>query len=205
MDMQVDEDICGRLIRTLRHNIKGRLRIGHIVSSLQERAYALVIFLLALPNGVPGPSIPGLSTITGLPAFIFSLQAAVGNTNPKLPRFVSKLRLNRYKVIRHLERIRPYIMKLERRMHPRLPWLVERQRINYFLCTVYAFVLVVPIPFGNIISGWAVIILSLGLVIEDGLYVVIGHFIGTIAILWNIALVLVGIEAISYLGTAIGN
>jgi len=205
MDMQVDEDICGRLIRNLRHHIKGRLRIGHIVSSLQERAYALVIFLLALPNGVPGPSIPGLSTITGLPVFIFTIQAVVGNKNPRLPQFASQLRLNRYKVIRHLERIRPYIMKLERRMHPRLPWLVERQRINYLLCTIYAFVLIVPIPFGNIISAWAVIVLSLGLVIEDGLYVVIGHLIGVVAILWNIALVLVGIEAISYLGTAIGS
>ena len=199
VEIHLEDDICGRLIAMLRNDIKGRLRVGDLVSSLQDRAFSLVIFLLALPNGVPGPSIPGLSTLTGLPVFIFSFEAALGRKHPRLPRFVNRFRLNRYTVIRHLERVRPYIARLENRMHPRLPWLVARQHINYALCALYSFVLIAPIPFGNIISGWAVIILSMGLVLRDGLFVLLGHLVGIIAIIWNLALIVLGVELYYYL------
>lgn len=166
--------------------------MGDLVRALQERGYGLLILFLTLPNGVPGPAIPGLSTITGLPALIFALEAATGRREPRLPKFAGRQRLNRYRVIRHLERVRPYILNIESKMTNRLNWLVELKHLNFTLCAIFSLVLAIPIPFGNLVTAWSVIVLSLGMVSKDGLFILAGIIFGIVATIWNIALLILG-------------
>jgi len=192
-------DICGQLLKRLRCGVKGRLTIGRIVENLQERAYALIILFLALPNGVPGPTIPGMSTLTGIPVLIFALEAAAGRKTPRLPKFVSRRRLNRYRVIRHLERVRPYILNVENMMTPRLNWLVNRRHLLFVFCALFSIVLTLPIPLGNLPAAWSIILLSLGLAVGDGLFVLIGIIAGCLATLWNILIVIAGVGVVRYI------
>jgi len=192
-------DICGHLLSRLRHDVKGRLTIGAIVESLQERAYALIILFLTLPNGVPGPTIPGMSTLTGIPVLIFALEAAAGRKIPRLPTFAAKRRLNRYVVLRHLERVRPYILNVETMMSPRLGWLVNRRPLLFGFCVMFSLVLILPIPLGNLPAAWSIILLSLGLAVGDGLFVLLGIIAGCLATLWNILIVVAGVEAVRYI------
>ncbi len=196
-------DICGQLLARLRYDVKGRLTIGAIVENLQDRAYALIILFLTLPNGVPGPTIPGMSTLTGIPILIFALEAAAGRKVPRLPNFAAKRRLNRYVVIRHLQRVRPYILNVETMMAPRLDWLVNRRHLLFGFCALFSLVLTLPIPLGNLPTAWSIILLSLGLAVGDGLFVLIGIIAGCLATLWNILIVVAGVEAIRYIFTFI--
>ncbi len=195
----VHSDICGLLLHRLRHEVRGRLTIGRIVQTLQERAYALVILFLTLPNGVPGPTIPGMSTLTGIPVLILALEAASGRKYPRLPRFAARRRLNRYRVIRHLERVRPYILNVESMMRPRLDWLPRHPHLVFAFCAVFSMVLALPIPLGNLPAAWAIILLSLGMAMKDGLFVLFGLIAGCLATAWNALIVVAGIGAAHYL------
>jgi hypothetical protein len=197
-DNPATTDVCGHLIGSLSQEADEKVEVYDIVNALNERAYAIIIMLLALPNAVPGPFIPGLSLVTGLPAFIYACEAALGRPRPRLPRSIGCLKLNRRKVIRHLERARPYIINLEALMRPRWPWLVARYRVAFALCAVFDLVLTLPIPFGNVAAAWAIIVLTFALTRRDGLFVAIGVAAGLGAVAWNVLLVVAGWEATLY-------
>ena len=130
----VPHDLCGQLIRHLNAMTDKSVTVFDIVHLLRERAYALLVLILALPNAVPGPFIPGLSTITGIPALIFAFEAALGRPHPRLPARVGKFKLNRAKMIGHLIRARPYTMNLETVMRPRLSAVSGRVRLAFLWC-----------------------------------------------------------------------
>jgi hypothetical protein len=48
--------------------------IGQLVAQLDARAQSLVLLLLAAPNLTPGPSMPGFSTIFGVPVCIVAFE-----------------------------------------------------------------------------------------------------------------------------------
>ncbi len=192
-------DICGQLIRDLQSESTESLTVQDILQTLEDRAYALIILLLALPNAVPAPFIPGISSITGLPALIFSCEAALGRPHPRLPRFAARFRLNRRKVIRHLERVRPFTLKIEALMRPRLSWIVARRHIEFGFCALISFFLILPIPFGNIVAAWALGILSFAIARRDGLFVLIGITMGLAALAWNLLVIVLGVEIVQYL------
>ncbi len=198
-------DICGQLIHGLQNKSTGRLTIQDILQTLRDRAYAFIILLLALSNAVPGPFIPGLSSITGLPALIFACEAAFGRPHPRLPNFAAKQRLNRKKVIWHLERVRPYTLTIEAVMRPRLSWVAERRRLAFAFCALFSLVLMMPIPFGNVVIAWAIIILTFAIARRDGLFVLIGIVSGIAATIWNVLLVILGVEIIQYVTQILGN
>ena len=72
-----------------------RIQLGEIVRGLGDRTFGFLIFIFAMPNGVPGPSIPGLSTITGVPLIVVALQMALGRPRPWLPGWLARCSLPR--------------------------------------------------------------------------------------------------------------
>ncbi len=192
-------DICGQLIHNLQSESTDSLTVQDILQTLEDRAYALIILLLALPSAMPGPFIPGLSSITGLPALILSCEAALGRPHPRLPRFAARLRLNRRKVIRHLERVRPFTLKIEGLMRPRLSWIIKRRHIEFGFCALISLVLMLPIPFGNFVAAWALTVLTFAIARRDGLFVLIGITMGIAAVAWNVLVIVLGVEIVQYL------
>lgn len=59
--------------------------LGAILSALGSGGFALAILLFALPNGIPGPPLPGMSTVLGLPIALLAAQLAFGARRPWLP------------------------------------------------------------------------------------------------------------------------
>lgn len=172
----MDQTEPPRLSQILPHLADGtdaRLTIGDLVARMQDRAHTALLVLFALPNTLP--SIPGTSAITGIPLVYLSLQLALGR-KPWLPAFITRRSLSRQGLALMLERAQPWLERGERYLHPRLGRLTTAtaQRAVGVLMVILALAVLLPIPFGNMLPSLAIIFFALGLMEEDGAWIIGG-------------------------------
>jgi hypothetical protein len=191
------------LIRLVRDFPGERLTMGDIVDALEDRAFGLLMLLLALPNCPPMPGIPFVSTVTGTPLAFFAGQLALGYHTPWLPQRLLRQSIGRAQLLRALLTIAPYVRRVERLLKHRLPQLAtgSGERAAAAVAFVLAVILALPIPGGNLLPAWAIVFFSLGIIERDGVCIVVGMIVTVIA-LALVALVLVlGVKMALYLIT----
>jgi hypothetical protein len=100
------------------------------------------------------------------------MQLIVGRTVPRLPRSVAPRTIK----WRHFERLLPWIAHAERLSSPRFPLLVcpTVERAIGVLTLVLSFILLLPIPLGNMLPAAAIALFGLALLQKDGLATVLG-------------------------------
>lgn len=160
-----------------------RVSIRDILESLGNRSFGFMLFLFALPNSLPMIGIPGVSTITGLPILFVALQMAFGYERVYLPSWIAKRSMATQDFQQLVERATPWIRKVERLMRPRGDWLIHGrfEPLLGLICSVLAFLLILPIPFGNLLPAFAIVLIALGLIERDGLFVLFGIVIGALS------------------------
>jgi hypothetical protein len=133
-----------------------------------------------LPNGVPGPSLPGLSTVLGVPLIILSAQLAIGRLDPWLPGFVLRWSFRRGDFARVIKAADPSLRRMERLFRPRLlNWTGSNgDRWTGLLILLISLVLFLPIPLTNLPMAWGIVLIALGLIEQDGLAILLGVLIG---------------------------
>lgn len=154
------------------------VQLGTVLEALQGRAYELLMILLVLPFAVP-VSVPGMSTPFGLAIACVALQLAAGRL-PWLPRLVLRASMGPGFFRKVLAATRGVVRWLEKFLRPRLPGLTSsRWWVGLHLAGVALAALLLalplPIPFTNMIPGWAVLLIALGLMERDGLFIAAGH------------------------------
>jgi hypothetical protein len=169
-----------------------RISVGDLLEALRGRALGALIFIFAVPNALPMP--PGVSAILGAPLLFLTAQLMLG-MRPWLPSLITNRSLSRTEFQRVVATIVPWLARAEGIMRPRFAFLARRPSINLvgLLCVVLAIVLFLPIPLGNMLPSVALSIMSLGLLQRDGLWVMIGAFVGlaSIVIVWGVVWALV--------------
>lgn len=150
-----------------------RLTVADLLARLHDRAHTVLLVIFALPNCLP--SIPGTSAITGIPLVYLTLQLALGR-QPWLPQFVMNRSLPRASLAAVLDRARPWLERGERLLHPRLKTLTgwQAERLVAVLMALMAVAVLLPIPFGNMLPSLAIIFFCLGLMEEDGAWIIAG-------------------------------
>lgn len=149
--------------------------LSEILERLGGRGYGVAMFLLAAPNLTPGPSIPGFSTIFGLPMLALAVGMVLGWPSPRLPRLIGARRISRARLARMIGLMMPIAMRADRLLRPRLPGLAAAQRVNGLAFAVLAALLVLPFPFVSLAAAAAALLLAVGLLAEDGYAVALGH------------------------------
>lgn len=184
------------LLDILNEGDADRLTIGELIDRLGDRAFGVLILLCALPNCIPGP--PGLSTVTGLPIVVFSLQLLLGNSRPWLPEFLRRRDFSREDSLRMVKRAEPWIRKLERLSRPRLSLLVDgmAERFAGLMLFVLSFILILPIPLGNLFPAIAIAVIAIALMEHDGVAIIVGYVWGTISIVIALTAVVVVLAVI---------
>ncbi|SOD90697.1 exopolysaccharide biosynthesis protein [Caenispirillum bisanense] len=152
-----------------------RVALNGLIDALGDRAYGLLILVLAVPNIVPNP-VPGLSGVMGVPLALVCLQMAAGRASPWLPRMIGRRSVSRDGFRRVMAKALPRVRWFERALRPRLPALTTpaMERLLGAVCAGLAVLLALPIPFGNTPTAIALTILALGLVERDGVFVAAG-------------------------------
>jgi hypothetical protein len=160
-----------------------RIAIGSIVAALKDRAYALLVVLLGLPNCLPMP--PPIPLVCGLVLIFVAIQMLTGRVIPWLPPALLSRSIGKPVLTRAVDRAVPLLVRLERISRPRLTVLGSRYAIPVIglLILVLALGLVVAAPFiGQIPLGLAVCLVGLGLVERDGLLIIAGAAFGAVGL-----------------------
>ena len=172
----------------------GFVTLGELSDGMQERAFGLLILLLALPCALP--FVYGLPQLVALPMLVLTLQMTRGRTAPWLPETLRKRRMSIKSLLSVLLTTRKYAGWLERLAHPRLPAIssTSAQRIVGALMLVPCLSILVPLPLTNTVPGIAVGITAVGLIQRDALFIVFGLVTG---FLW-VSLLVIGGPALLY-------
>lgn len=165
--------------------------VGTIVSGLGSGGFALAILLFALPNCIPGPPLPGMSTVLGLPIALLAAQLALGARRPWLPVAVARRGLPGAALALVLAKAAPVFRTLGRVVRPRLAALtgISARRVAGALAVLLALTLALPVPLGNLPPAWALALIALAILQRDGVLMLAGLALGLAAIAWNLAVI----------------
>lgn len=174
---------------------KATISLGALSDLMEERAFGLLLLILALPCCLPFVYI--LPQLVALPMVVLAIQMAAGRRAPWLPETLRKRRLPVAALLDVVTRAQRYGGWLERFAHPRLPGLTGDQatRIIGALLIVPCLSILVPLPLTNTVPGIGVALTAIGLIERDALFVVFGLLI---ALIW-VAILAIGGPALIYL------
>lgn len=174
------------------------MTLREIRDRMDERAFGLMILILAIPCLVP--ALYGVPQIVGIPILILAGQMLIGRVEPWLPQAV----LNRRVPKAWLDRMADFAVKrmgwFERLARPRLAvfahgWAERAAALFMIIAT-----LTIVLPMTNTVPSVALTLMSVGLIQRDGLFVVAGAAVATA---WAGLLAVVGIGFVVGAGWAV--
>jgi hypothetical protein len=161
------------------------LTLKELVAHVGMRAHALITLVLSLPFLLFLP-LPGLSVIFGVFILINGVQIATGK---KLwfPGMFLKRKMSGATLAKHFLTASRLVKKLEKVVKPRGKFLARHphlQILHGILLAICGFFLALPLPPGtNFPPALASALISIGVLEEDGVFIVLGYisFLLTIA------------------------
>ena len=173
-----------------------------ICNNLAGKGYPILLILLSLPFSTP-ITIPGFSTAFGIAIGFIGLRMAFGY-HLWWPDWI----LNKEVSYSNLEKIVnatiSLVNRLQKFLHPRLDYFSTSpilRRVNgllIFLLSIFL-ALPLPLPFSNMIPALPILIISLGILENDGLFIIIGYVLSTVCFLIFILLFWKGVEFFNWL------
>lgn len=195
-----EDTIVSVLRRIGSHSEEERLTLGEILDSLDHRAYGFVLLLLAAANFTPGPSMPGFSTLFGLPAMAMAAQMMLGWSRPWLPPRLARLSMPRRRFTATVAKALPMIARLDRVLRPRLTWLANLtgHRWTGAAALLQAVLLCLPLPLYPMAPATSLVLMSLGMIGRDGLMLALGHVAGVAALALAIAMIFLAKQILAF-------
>jgi len=156
------------------------VRIGDIIDRFGGRAFGALLFVFSIPNLLPLP--PGSSTILGAP-LLLAPQLALGVSGPWLPRFVDNRSLSGADLDKAFGRLIPWVQRVERISRPRIELFFGAigDRIIGAICSALAFVLILPIPLGNLLPALTIGFFGFALFSRDGIFAIVGYVLAGVS------------------------
>lgn len=182
--------------QVMQEGAKAKSTLGDLLDALDERAFGLLILLLALPCCVP--FIYVIPQIVAVPMLALAAQLAMGRHEPWFPQ---KFRQRSFEIDgmrTSVRRTQKYLGWLERFAVRRLTILTTGVGVRFVgaLMLIPTASILVPLPSTNTVPGIGVAIASVGLMERDGILVILGLLLGLV---WVAMLGFFGLEAIHYI------
>jgi hypothetical protein len=193
--------VSGDLERWL--SLEGQSSLGSLIGLFGEKSFALVFVLLL---GVPALPLPtgGVTHVFEIIAMLLAVELIAGRDEIWLPRRWCRLDLAGPGQQRFLHALTRMIRRLERVSRPRLRFLFGHRLSNIVLGTLVvglslAAFLAPPFSGLDTLPALGVVLLSLGVLLEDIAVVVIALFVGAVGIALEIILGSAAIHGLSSL------
>jgi hypothetical protein len=141
-----------------------RVSIRWLLDSLSERSFGIVMLLLGIVAMVPG-----VSGIVGVLVAIPAVQMILAHKAPVFPRFISRRQVPTQRLARLIGRVEPILRRLERIIRPRwqTPIQMTKRAVGAILLLLGG-LLLVPIPFSNLVPALVIVLLAFAYLEEDG-------------------------------------
>ena len=186
----LDEMPISRRLFRLAEDAEGEtVSLDWILGQLHERAFGLFLLVLALPCCIP--FLYGIPQIVALPLMFVSAQILLGRSAPWLPARLAARNVSTTALHDLANRARPWLERIEALSRPRLTALTHPpiDRIVGIALVLFSASILVPLPGTNTVPGFAVVIVSMGLLQRDGILVLAGSVVGTV---WIATLIFAG-------------
>ena len=163
------------------------LSILEILEILSGKGRPIILILLALPFCQP-IQLPGLSTPFGIMIGLIGFRLVI-NRNIWLPKKLLSKTINPLTLQKITTKTLTIIRKSKKWVHPRLNWVCHNpcmKKTNGIMICLLGLVLALPlpIPLSNLTAAWSIFFIELGMLEDDGLFVLIGYgiFLLTVAL-----------------------
>lgn len=165
---------------------RSSLSIMEIVGVLSGKGRALIIIFLSLPFCQP-IQIPGVSILFGIIIAFMGLRIAFGR-HVWLPKKMLSKTVHSKEIQKVAQKCLQLMKKMKRFVYPRMCWLSAHgtmQIFNGLLIFMLGIFLALPlpIPFTNLAAGWSILLLSLGMLEDDGVFVLLGYFVSLFTVI----------------------
>lgn len=175
---------------------------SHLIEKLKGRGAPVFLIMLNIPFCLP-VSIPGISTPFGLLIALIGGRMALGK-HPYWPKSILKREISYATLKRIVTATLKGLAWGKRVLRPRLLAVSQSfllHRLNGVLIMVLGLLLSLPlpIPFTNYFSAAPLIFLALGLLEDDGLFILLAYFLGFLSLLFWGALFFFGTEGLSWI------
>lgn len=175
--------------------------LAWVLDDLHERAFGLFLLFLALPCCIP--FLYGVPQIVALPMMFIAVQVLIGRRSPWLPEKLGARTISKESLAGLAGRAGPWLRRIEALSRPRLTALTRfpADRVVGLALVLFSASILVPLPGTNTVPGFAVVIVSMGLLQRDGALVILGSIIGT---LWIGTLIFAGASLASLIKAWLG-
>ncbi len=167
------------------------ISIGEILKILSSKGRVLILIFLSLPFCQP-LQIPGLSIPFGLVIAFIGFRMAFGK-RIWLPKNVLLKTVPSATIQKIAQNSLKILTKMKHWIHPRFRWINKHRPVH--VCNGLLIVLLgiflalpLPIPLTNLLAGWAILLLSIGLLEEDGAFLLASYLVTFITIVFFILL-----------------
>ncbi len=157
--------------------------LQHIMSQLGDRAFGTFIFFLAIPCCIPFLYI--IPQIVSLPLLLLSWQMVLGTNEPWIPESLGKRRIDKENLKRIAKAGYRWLGWVEKITRPRIESIIGRglRRVVGLCLCVFSFSIMLPIPATNTVPGYAIAVISCGMIGKDGLMILGGLLVGWVWVL----------------------
>lgn len=182
--------IVQRLRETAATLSEERVSMHTLAQAHGPAAHGTLLLLMAGPCLLP---VPGVGTVLGLGMAALAIAMWRGHACACLPQRVAELELPRHWAQRVLGMLASAYGMAGRFAKARMSHLASPGRRSGTAAAIglMAVLVVLPIPFGNLLPALATMLIGLGLVFRDGVAVVLGYITAGLALLATAGLMLV--------------
>ncbi len=164
-----------------------RVSIENLLEAFHERGFGFLLLIFSVPMALPIPVPPGINVLLASPLILLTAQQALGRHTIWLPESMKRRTIKSSKLQKIIHASLPWFKRLEKFVKPRLEF-ITRGAFSYLIGVfglIMALSVCVPLPMTNTVPSLGIALMSVGVIMRDGLTVVAGAFIG---LAWVIAL-----------------
>lgn len=155
--------------------------LAAILEGFHERGFGFFLLVMGLFCIIPIPTL-GLKSLVCLPMLYLTVQQVMGRHTPWLPAIFTRQVVKEEIFDAFIEHSLKWTRKLENIAKPRLPFMTQglASRFIGVTGTLMVLCIVVPLPFTNTVPSIGIILMAVGVLVRDGLAVLIGMALGTL-------------------------
>lgn len=152
------------------------LTLDEVVDAFGDRGIGALILVLSLMALIPWP--PGGKAVFAAPIILLAVELAAQRNEVWLPRWLLKASLSRAAYRKTISKVIRPIRFVENLTRPRLSALTGpiSEILMGIACVLLALMMALPIPFGDMLPGLALVFFALGIMQKDGVAILIGAF-----------------------------
>lgn len=155
--------------------------LREVFASLEQYGIVILILLLALLASIPLFIIPAFHTLISVPMVVLIVQLILDMPKLALPPAAMDKQIPAKPLRAAIDFLLPWVARIESVSRHRLVFIADNttsRRIAGVAALIMALAVFIPFPFTNIVPAICIAAIAAGLLLRDGLIVLMGGIIG---------------------------